>query len=100
MSARAMGARIRVLVADDHTIVRQGLKNLLEEAEDCEVVAEAGDGVEAVDQAVATRPDVAVLDLTMPRTSNCPPRASWSSPSTRNRSTSFPSCGPGRRGIS
>lgn len=69
MNARRMGARIRVLVADDHTIVRQGLKNLLEESEDCEVVAEAGDGLEAVEQALAVRPDVAVLDLTMPRLS-------------------------------
>lgn len=69
MSARRMGARIRVLVADDHTIVRQGLRNLLQESEDCEVVAEAADGLDAVEQAVATRPDVAVLDLTMPRLS-------------------------------
>lgn len=69
MSTRPMGARIRVLVADDHTIVRQGLKNLLDESEDCEVVAEAADGLEAVEQAVSTRPDVVVLDLTMPRLS-------------------------------
>jgi len=69
MNARTMGARIRVLVADDHTIVRQGLKNLLEESEDCEVVAEAADGLEAVEMAVSTKPDVAVLDLTMPRLS-------------------------------
>ncbi len=64
-----MGTRIRVLVADDHTIVRQGLTNLLEESGDCEVVAEASDGLEAVEKAVAMRPDVAVLDLTMPRLS-------------------------------
>lgn len=67
MTARKLGSRIRVLVADDHTIVRQGLRNLLEESGDCEVVAEAADGAEAVEKAVGSRPDVAVLDLTMPR---------------------------------
>lgn len=61
--------RIRVLVADDHTIVRQGVVSLLEAGGDCEVVAQASDGVEAVEQALATRPDVAVLDIGMPRLS-------------------------------
>jgi DNA-binding NarL/FixJ family response regulator len=60
---------IRVLVADDHTIVRKGLVSLLEESGECRVVAEAADGLEAVERAVATRPDVAVVDLTMPRLS-------------------------------
>ncbi|MDY7094716.1 MAG: response regulator transcription factor [Acidobacteriota bacterium] len=59
--------KIRVLVADDHTIVRQGLVSLLDEGGDCEVVAQAGDGVEAVELALRQRPDVAVLDLSMPR---------------------------------
>lgn len=58
---------IRVLVADDHRIVREGLVSLLAEGGDCAVVAEAADGVEAIEQALATRPDVAVIDLTMPR---------------------------------
>jgi DNA-binding NarL/FixJ family response regulator len=58
---------IRVLVADDHTLVREGLVKLLRETGECEVVAEAGDGLEAVEKAVATRPDVAVLDISMPR---------------------------------
>lgn len=58
---------IRVLVADDHTIVRQGLVSLLTEHHRCHVVAEAADGAEAVEKAVATRPDVAILDLSMPR---------------------------------
>ncbi|HXU47037.1 MAG TPA: response regulator transcription factor [Thermoanaerobaculia bacterium] len=62
-------ARVRVLVADDHTIVRQGLVNLLEESGECEVVAEAADGLEAVEKALATRPEVAILDLSMPRLS-------------------------------
>lgn len=58
---------IRVLVADDHTIVRQGLVAMLRESGDCEVVAEAADGMEAVERALDVRPDVAVLDLSMPR---------------------------------
>jgi DNA-binding NarL/FixJ family response regulator len=60
---------IRVLVADDHTIVRQGVVSLLEASGDCQVVAQAGDGAEALEQALATRPDVAVLDIGMPRLS-------------------------------
>jgi DNA-binding NarL/FixJ family response regulator len=59
--------RVRVLVADDHTIVRQGLVKLLVESGECEVVAEACDGMEAVEKAQATRPEVAILDLSMPR---------------------------------
>ena len=61
--------KTRVLLADDHTIVRQGLVRLLADAGDCEVVAEASDGMEAVEMARRDRPDVAVLDLTMPRLS-------------------------------
>ena len=58
---------IRVLLADDHTLVRQGLAGMLRAAEGVDVVAEAADGSEAVEKALATRPDVAVLDITMPR---------------------------------
>lgn len=64
-----MTHRVRVLVADDHTLVRQGLVSLLVESGECEIVAEAADGLEAVEKARATRPDIAVLDLTMPRLS-------------------------------
>ncbi|NND60143.1 MAG: response regulator transcription factor [Gammaproteobacteria bacterium] len=60
---------IRVLIADDHTIVREGLVNLLEEDGGCTVVAQAADGMEAVEKALETRPDVAIFDLTMPRLS-------------------------------
>lgn len=60
---------IRIVVADDHTIVRQGLVSLLEDAGDFEIVAEASDGIEAVEKILDTRPDVAVVDLTMPRLS-------------------------------
>lgn len=58
---------IRVLLADDHTIVRQGVRLCLEAMGDIEVVAEAEDGQTAVLLATQLRPDVAVVDLTMPR---------------------------------
>jgi len=58
---------IRVLLADDHTIVREGVRLCLEAMGDIEVVAEAGDGQMAVQLANELRPDVAVIDLTMPR---------------------------------
>ncbi len=58
---------VRILLADDHTLVRQGLKRIVEEHPDWSVVAEVGDGREAVRQAVELRPDVAVLDIGMPQ---------------------------------
>ena len=58
---------IRVLIADDHGIVRSGLRMLIERQADMEVVGEAGDGVEALEAAQSQRPDVAVLDVSMPR---------------------------------
>jgi DNA-binding NarL/FixJ family response regulator len=57
---------IRVLLADDETMVRAGVKAILAAAPDIEVVAEAGDGREALALAVAHRPDVALLDIRMP----------------------------------
>jgi DNA-binding NarL/FixJ family response regulator len=60
---------IRVLVADDHTIVRQGLVSLLIAGGDCRIIAEAADGQEAVDRALELVPDVVVMDLSMPRLS-------------------------------
>ena len=58
---------MRILVADDHGIVRSGIKLLLERQADLQVVAEASDGVEAVEQALATHPDLCILDVGMPR---------------------------------
>lgn len=57
---------IRLLIADDHGVVRGGLRLLLDRQPDMEVVAEAADGAEALDAALAARPDVCVLDVAMP----------------------------------
>lgn len=59
-------SHLRILLADDHTVVRQGLRKVLEEQADWEVVAEAGDGREAVRQAEEFKPDIAILDVAMP----------------------------------
>ena len=59
--------RIKVLIADDHTIVRIGLKALFAEEADIEVVGEAKNGAEAVKVAIETRPDVVIMDLQMPK---------------------------------
>jgi DNA-binding NarL/FixJ family response regulator len=58
---------MRILVADDHGIVRAGIRLLLERQADLDVVAEAADGVEAVDRALSVRPDLCILDVGMPR---------------------------------
>lgn len=58
--------KIRVLLADDHTIVRDGIRSLLEDEEDMEVVAEAKDGREAVRLAQIEQPDVVLMDVVMP----------------------------------
>ena len=58
---------IRVLIADDHGIVRSGLRMLIDRQADMEVVAEADDGVAALESSQAHQPDVAVLDVSMPR---------------------------------
>ncbi len=58
--------KIRLLLVDDHTLVRQGIRSLLETQEDIEVVAEASGGHEAIAKAAELRPDVILMDLAMP----------------------------------
>ncbi|WP_420363867.1 response regulator transcription factor [Curtobacterium aetherium] len=57
---------VRVLLVDDHALVRGGLRAVLDTTDDCTVVGEAATGEEAVDRALALRPDVVVMDLSMP----------------------------------
>jgi DNA-binding NarL/FixJ family response regulator len=59
--------KTRILLADDHAVVRDGLRRVLDSAPDLEVVAEAGDGAEAVGKALENEVDLAVLDVSMPR---------------------------------
>lgn len=59
-------SKLRLLLADDHTLMRQGLRKILEERPEWQVVAEVGDGREAVRQAEALKPDVVILDIGMP----------------------------------
>jgi DNA-binding NarL/FixJ family response regulator len=60
---------VRILIADDHEIFRRGLRSLLQSRPEWEVCGEAANGVEAVEQALRLRPDVVVLDVTMPEMS-------------------------------
>jgi DNA-binding NarL/FixJ family response regulator len=59
--------KTRILLADDHTVVRQGLRMVLDSAPDLEVVSEASDGAQAVERALAEDVELAVLDVSMPR---------------------------------
>jgi len=61
--------KTRILLADDHPMLRAGLAMLIEAEADLAVVAEAADGIEAVEKARALKPDIVILDLTMPRLS-------------------------------
>ena len=58
---------IRVVIADDHRMIREGLKQLLELEGDIAIVGEAGDGIECLEQIEITKPDVLLLDINMPR---------------------------------
>ncbi len=59
--------KIKVLIADDHALVREGTRRILDQEEDIEVVAEASDGDEAVQLAKRYKPDVAIIDISMPK---------------------------------
>jgi two-component system, NarL family, response regulator NreC len=58
--------KLRLLIGDDHTLVRQGIRKILEEQPGWEVVAETGDGRQAVKEGLALQPDVVILDIGMP----------------------------------
>ncbi len=62
-----MSHKIRILLAENHALVRRGVRLILDDEPDLVVVAEACDGAEAIDKARAERPDLAILDLSMPR---------------------------------
>ena len=62
-----MKKRIRILLADDHRLVRQGFRLILETQQDMEVVGESGDGLDAAEKAKALQPDIVVMDVAMPR---------------------------------
>ena len=68
-SSNKSKTKIRILLADDHNIVRTGIRQLLESADDLQVIAEAGDGEEAQALIEQHKPDVAVLDIQMPKAS-------------------------------
>jgi NarL family two-component system response regulator LiaR len=59
--------KIRILIADDHAVVREGTRQILEQEADLEIVAEAADGEEAVKLAGKNKPDVAIIDIAMPK---------------------------------
>src|SRR3990172_494857 len=58
--------KIRVIIADDHAVVREGTRHILEQEDDIQVVGEAKDGAEAVALAETLKPDVAIVDISMP----------------------------------
>ena len=62
-----MNQKIRILIADDHAVVREGTRQIFEKEPDLEVVAEAADGEEAIKLTGSSKPDVAIIDIAMPR---------------------------------
>jgi NarL family two-component system response regulator LiaR len=59
--------QIRILISDDHAVVREGLSSFISLEPDMEIVAEAGDGIEAVEKALLLEPDIILMDIVMPR---------------------------------
>lgn len=59
--------KIKILLAEDHVIVREGTRELIQHEEDMEIIAEAGNGEEAIEQAAMTNPDVIIMDIAMPK---------------------------------
>lgn len=59
--------KIRIMIADDHPLLRHALRNVIEKHEDLEIIAEAGDGEEAVRKALELQPDVLIMDISMPK---------------------------------
>ncbi len=70
---------IKVLLADDHSIVRAGLRRIVEESKDMRVIAEAADGRDAIEQVHKTSPDIAIIDISMPASISRTDRATRSS---------------------
>jgi len=74
---------IRVLLADDQTLVREGFRMILDAQSDIEVVGEASDGAEALELARETEPDLVLMDIRMPEWTGCKQRALFSSAQRR-----------------
>ena len=64
-----MTNKIKLLIVDDHAVVRKGIQNLLEEEPNIEIVGEASDGIEAIEKVKNLKPTIVLLDLTMPQMS-------------------------------
>ena len=83
---------LRILVADDHTLVRQGLRKILESQPGWVVVGEAGDGRDAVQQTMDLQPDVVIMDIAMPRLNGVEARAANRAPAIRTPASSCSAC--------
>jgi len=83
-----MSTKIRVMLADDHVVVRQGLSALLESQSDIEIVGEAADGLEAVALARRCSPDVILMDINMPKMNGL--EVDWKPPESSARNCPEP----------
>ena len=84
MKAESKKSPFRILLVDDHAVLRQGMKHLIDAEPDMEVVGEAEDGAEAIQIAATLRPDIIVMDLSMPKLSGAE--------ATRRLKAAHPSC--------